>query len=252
MTRRIRTVVVACIRRGDCCWRGCKAARTEIRNRSCNWPCPVCSGRPGRSRRRSISVRRERRSAASVRYCVQPVAAGAWADGDPGESGGRSLREPEDRPDSVRRAGSGGVRSARLRRDGRADGDVVRPVRPAEVWGVAAVVPEVAGTFSAARQVDPQELARQAAPELTQSLPATRDFVQAVGMFDAANGSTRAGDVAVRRRPERPERALGTKEYHGQHGSLLRVCVHVADPGSAVSDGANRLTGQSSSGSTPE
>jgi hypothetical protein len=39
--------------------------------------------------------------------------------------------------------------------------------------------------------VDPRLLARQASPTDSQSLPAKTSFVQAIGVYDAANGSVR-------------------------------------------------------------
>lgn len=61
--------------------------------------------------------------------------------------------------------------------------------------------------------VDPQQLARQAAPELNQSLPATGAFVQVVGMFDASNGSTRESMWMYAEGRNDPTGPLGRKEY---------------------------------------
>lgn len=47
------------------------------------------------------------------------------------------------------------------------------------------------GSFQRQATVDPRELARQAAPKPTDTMPSRPAFVQAVGMFDAANGSVR-------------------------------------------------------------
>lgn len=61
--------------------------------------------------------------------------------------------------------------------------------------------------------IDPHELARQATPGEAQSLPPPGAFVQAVGMFDAANGSVReqlAAYAAGRNDPKGPYQA---KEY---------------------------------------
>ena len=68
-------------------------------------------------------------------------------------------------------------------------------------------------TFQRPQQVDPRELARQAAPEMTQSLPANGNFVQAVGMFDAANGSTRESLWMYTEGRHDPVGPLGSKEY---------------------------------------
>jgi hypothetical protein len=61
--------------------------------------------------------------------------------------------------------------------------------------------------------VDVRELARQAAPAPNESLPATGNFVQAVGMFDAANGSTRQAVFSFASGRSDPAGPLGTKEY---------------------------------------
>jgi hypothetical protein len=88
--------------------------------------------------------------------------------------------------------------------------------------------------FSRSEQIDPRALSRAAAPTATESLPTQPDFLQAVGMFDAANGSVRdslAAYVAGRNDPLGP---LGAKEYlvsmerycgfvyHGLIGQLLK------------------------------
>lgn len=68
---------------------------------------------------------------------------------------------------------------------------------------------------SAARPaaVDVRELARRATPGPNESVPARPGFVQAVGMFDAANGSVRQAllDYAAGRND--PAGPLGSKEY---------------------------------------
>jgi len=69
------------------------------------------------------------------------------------------------------------------------------------------------GSFTRAEQVDPRELARQAAPELNQSLPANGKFLQVVGMFDAANGSTRDSLWLYTEGRNDPKGPLGPKEY---------------------------------------
>ncbi|MBC8108562.1 MAG: hypothetical protein H7Z14_18395, partial [Anaerolineae bacterium] len=64
--------------------------------------------------------------------------------------------------------------------------------------------------------VDPRELARQAAPSADQSLPAPGSspaFVQAVGMFDAANGSVREALLRYAAGRNDPVGPMGTKEY---------------------------------------
>ena len=67
--------------------------------------------------------------------------------------------------------------------------------------------------FTRPQQVDPRELARQAAPELTQSLPANGNFLQVVGMYDAANGSTREALWMYSEGRNDPKGPLGSKEY---------------------------------------
>jgi hypothetical protein len=70
-------------------------------------------------------------------------------------------------------------------------------------------------TGSAARPaaVDVRELARQAAPAPDQSLPNPGGFVQSVGMFDAANGSTRQAVFVYASGRSDPAGPLGIKEY---------------------------------------
>jgi hypothetical protein len=61
--------------------------------------------------------------------------------------------------------------------------------------------------------VDPRELARQATPGTSESLPQGGGFVQTVGMFDAANGSTRDALFAFASGRNDPAGPLGAKEY---------------------------------------
>jgi hypothetical protein len=75
--------------------------------------------------------------------------------------------------------------------------------------------------FEKPPQVDPQELAREAAPELNQSLPANGSFLQVVGMFDAANGSTRESLFLYTEGRNDPKGPLGSKEYLA---SMDRYC----------------------------
>jgi hypothetical protein len=74
--------------------------------------------------------------------------------------------------------------------------------------------------------VDPRELARQAGQRTTESLPAPRDsqFLQAVGMFDAANGSTREALEAYAKGRNDPTGAMRVKEYYV---SMDRYCGFV-------------------------
>jgi hypothetical protein len=73
--------------------------------------------------------------------------------------------------------------------------------------------------------VDPRELARQAAMKPSDSLPTPANkFVQAVGMYDAANGSTREALEAYAHGRNDPAGPLGVKEYYV---SMDRYCGFV-------------------------
>ena len=63
--------------------------------------------------------------------------------------------------------------------------------------------------------MDPRELARAASPAADQSLAAAADapFVQAVGVFDAANGSVREALLGYARGRNDPVGPMGAKEY---------------------------------------
>ena len=69
------------------------------------------------------------------------------------------------------------------------------------------------GTYARPANVDPRELARAASPPAEQSLPRDADFVQAVGMFDAANGSVREALLAYAKGRNDPVGPMGAKEY---------------------------------------
>ena len=69
------------------------------------------------------------------------------------------------------------------------------------------------GGFVRQPQVDPQQLAREATPDPMQSLPANGNFVQVVGMFDAANGTTRTALFMYAEGRNDPVGPLGAKEY---------------------------------------
>lgn len=62
--------------------------------------------------------------------------------------------------------------------------------------------------------ISPRELARSAAPAIDQPVPVQVDFVQAVGMFDAANGSVRSALETYARGRYEPAGPLGLKEYY--------------------------------------
>ncbi len=61
--------------------------------------------------------------------------------------------------------------------------------------------------------IDPRSLVRAARPEVDESLPQDAPFVQAVGMYDAANGSVRDALLAYARGRNDPVGPLGAKEY---------------------------------------
>jgi hypothetical protein len=69
------------------------------------------------------------------------------------------------------------------------------------------------GTYARPANVDPRELARAASPPVEQSLPQDGQFVQAIGMFDAANGSVREALFAYARGRNDPVGPMGAKEY---------------------------------------
>ncbi len=72
--------------------------------------------------------------------------------------------------------------------------------------------------------VDPRELARSAAPSEVDSLPSAPNFVQAVGMFDAANGSVRDALLRYAAGRNDPVGPMGPKEYLA---SIDRYCGFV-------------------------
>ncbi len=65
----------------------------------------------------------------------------------------------------------------------------------------------------AASSVDPAELARRASPTVGTPLEQSPQFVQAVGMFDAAVGSTRQAVLDYAQGRHDPSGPLGSKEY---------------------------------------
>jgi hypothetical protein len=71
------------------------------------------------------------------------------------------------------------------------------------------------GSYARPANVDPRELARAASPPAEQSLPAAGDvpFVQAVGMFDAANGSVREALFAYAAGRNDPSGPMAAREY---------------------------------------
>ena len=71
------------------------------------------------------------------------------------------------------------------------------------------------GSYVRPQQIDPRELARRATPGEADSLPEGRhaDFLQAVGVFDAANGSVREALWRYAAGRNDPTGPLGNKEY---------------------------------------
>ena len=61
--------------------------------------------------------------------------------------------------------------------------------------------------------VDPRELVRQASPKPNQPTPQRSNFLQVVGMFDAANGSTRAAALLYAQGRNDPAGPYGAKGY---------------------------------------
>lgn len=82
------------------------------------------------------------------------------------------------------------------------------------------------GNFARPANVDPRELVRRAAPPRDESMPAggAADFLQAVGMFDAANGTTRDALHAYASGRNDPLGPMGPKEYVA---SMDRYCGFV-------------------------
>ena len=68
-------------------------------------------------------------------------------------------------------------------------------------------------SFSRPINVDPRELARQATPMKVDNMPASGDLIQAVGMFDAANGTVRDRVHLYAKGRYDPTGPLGEKEY---------------------------------------
>lgn len=70
------------------------------------------------------------------------------------------------------------------------------------------------GSYARPANVDPRDLARRASPPPEQSVPAREaDAVQAVGMYDAANGSVRQALFAYARGRHDPLGPMGHGEY---------------------------------------
>ncbi len=79
-------------------------------------------------------------------------------------------------------------------------------------------------SYSRPEAIDPRELSRAAAPPPSDSLPQEADFVQAVGVYDAANGSVREALFLYANGRSDPFGPLGAKEYMV---SMERYCGFV-------------------------
>jgi hypothetical protein len=69
------------------------------------------------------------------------------------------------------------------------------------------------GSGRARTDIDPRELARQAAPKANESLPAEGRFVQVAEVYDAANGTVRQKVLDYAAGRNDPQGPLGEKEY---------------------------------------
>jgi hypothetical protein len=69
------------------------------------------------------------------------------------------------------------------------------------------------GSFERPPALDVRELVRSASPGPNESVPQHAGFVQAVGMFDAANGSVRQAVLDYAAGRHDPKGPLGSKEY---------------------------------------
>ena len=78
--------------------------------------------------------------------------------------------------------------------------------------------------YARSEQVDPRALSRAATPEVSESLPTAPAFTQAVGMFDAANGSVREALLLYAQGRNDPIGPMGEKEYLA---SMDRYCGFV-------------------------
>jgi hypothetical protein len=69
------------------------------------------------------------------------------------------------------------------------------------------------GSLTTTSGVDPRELARRASPKPNEATPARSNFMQVVGMFDAANGSTRAQALSYAQGRNDPTGPYGPRGY---------------------------------------
>ena len=81
-----------------------------------------------------------------------------------------------------------------------------------------------AGTYARPAAVDVRQLVRSATPGPNDSVPQQAGFLQAVGMFDAADGSVRDAVLDYADGRNDPQGPLGSKEYFV---SMDRYCGFV-------------------------
>ena len=94
---------------------------------------------------------------------------------------------------------------------GRADGDGVRPVQPAEDRRVAAGVPQAGGVTAGRSRSTRGRCRGSGAAGDRVAAEGRRTFVQAVGMFDAANGTVRDAVLAYAAGRNDPVGPMGPK-----------------------------------------
>jgi hypothetical protein len=97
------------------------------------------------------------------------------------------------------------------------------PYNPPKM-GASLQVFEKPSTFVRQASVDVRALSRAAAPPPEESLPKQPDFLQAVGMFDAANGTVHDAVLAYAAGRNDPQGPMGPKEYFA---SMERYCGFV-------------------------
>lgn len=97
------------------------------------------------------------------------------------------------------------------------------PFNPPKL-GAALQLFRPAGSRVRQTDISPRELARQAAPAENNPQPIEVSFVQAVGMYDAANGSVRDALQTYAQGRYEPKGPLGVKEYFV---SMERYCGFV-------------------------
>jgi hypothetical protein len=69
------------------------------------------------------------------------------------------------------------------------------------------------GNYNRPPPPDPRDLVRSGAPGPAESLPQAPDFVQAVGMYDSANGSVRDALLTYANGRHEPAGPMGAREY---------------------------------------